>query len=876
MTLSCKAARAALIDPPENEALSDALARHLAGCPDCRRLQEDQAFVRQVLAQAAWPAAPQEAWRAAPREAGLGHRPDPVPDPAPRHAARSSTRLSPPWIGRLRDLALLGTIAAVMVLLLARGWGGDGDRPSAGEGGTPTAVFGVAGTPGMSPQATGDVAVRATAGSGDSARPVAPNGLGAADLPAWVREADPRSIVVVPVPDESRLLTGYDLLIDQELDFTWSPLWTQADDAACQELWLDWDDGQAEQLACLPPAEVSTEAETFSRHPLKHRYQRAGAYRPRLWMRQVDEKVLTGPVADFRVLDRHVSLGVPAGTGPSDQGVVADDPSLKTQLVVLIGLWALLLWMWIAPSRAPAWLKRLPGWLLVCLLVATLLSIPLRRAASIPRYQIEPWLGRVGLDPLRPDAALVRVERQFSLGSWLRGRGRLRLLFADGGSSIAEPPLPRMSRLLYGHFDTAFGPVISRHEDALGRLRAVHAPVGLPFADLARDGIGLAIPERLPLSVDARRHLDLDAAWYRAGCVAQGNLIPAPDEGTVIIPRPELGTRLYAIDLATGALASTRPTVRDVAWSPDSRWLVTLGGGGRRPEDSPAPLAVLSVLDRETLSPRASTEIEASSVLSTASDGIWFAQGDGVWRMPWPGGARSADRSKPQVGSKEPLLGDSLPSRVFAWPEILAYQPSADRRWIAVAPGSQRLAYACRGGACIVDLQGRPIAVVGPENSDRAIRDAFWRDDGQRLVLIEATVKATGPAGDAGYPFNWHPLKLSSQYPWQFPEDVKPGDSLRILTADGQQLHSVSIPAAGSTASPPRWTADGRWLIFTSCPLDGRRIIAVDAERGAAVDLSQPGWDAWAVLMPQSGDLLLHNGRGGLWRAAVVLGGEGR
>ncbi|HRA21540.1 MAG TPA: hypothetical protein PLZ56_13935, partial [Anaerolineae bacterium] len=65
--------------------------------------------------------------------------------------------------------------------------------------------------------------------------------------------------------------------------------------------------------------------------------------------------------------------------------------------------------------------------------------------------------------------------------------------------------------------------------------------------------------------------------------------------------------------------------------------------------------------------------------------------------------------------------------------------------------------------------------------------------------------------------------------------------------------------------------SDGRWLILTTCPQDGRRIVAVDTDRGVALDLSQPGWDAWAALLPKSGELLLHNGRGELWRSRLTV-----
>lgn len=99
----------------------------------------------------------------------------------------------------------------------------------------------------------------------------------------------------------------------------------------------------------------------------------------------------------------------------------------------------------------------------------------------------------------------------------------------------------------------------------------------------------------------------------------------------------------------------------------------------------------------------------------------------------------------------------------------------------------------------------------------------------------------------------------------QMLENAKSVD--RPLPAEPQAPHLASA----SVISPPRWTADGRWLVFTTCLQNGRRIVAVDTDRGAALDLSQPGWDAWAALLPESGDLLLHNGRGGLWRSRLKV-----
>ncbi len=833
MNLSCDHALMALAELPKGHEPDGDLAGHVAVCQACRTHWANQVLVRQVLATAPWPArsetltqpsASQSPALAATLEAD--HR---------RHAAPAR---SPGPLGRGRDLALLGSVAAVILFLLARPWSDAGTAPAD-----------------RSPEGPKVVATATSASPATPAGPAtstAPVPTATSPLPDWLLQADRGRIRTFIVRNQNDLLTGYDLLIDQELDFTLSPLWTLADDAVCEAIWLDWGDGQGQPLACdRPSTTLSPEQATLNRYPLKHRYSAPGAYRPQLWMRQQGGELLTGPAADFVVLDRHVSEGAPADRGPFDQGVVADDPLLKAQLIVLLGLWALLLWWWVAPRSAPAWLMRLPGWLLFFLLVATLLSLPLRQAAAIPRHQIEPLVGRVGLDPLRPDAALVRVERQFSLGSLVRGRGRLRLLFADGGSSIAEPPV-LVAR--WRTLQTEYGEIVPRHEDALGRLRTVHAPLHIPFADIRLDGLAVAMPVALPSYPSAKAALEFREAWYRSACSSEGNLIVSPDERSALIARPEYGAlTVFLVDLASGFLLTHSPArLRDVAWSPDSRWVL-----GR---DYGSASTILSLRDSQRMQVRTTVDLELESGYGVNGDGIWLALTDGAWRVDWPTSA-SQGSSAPGVSSEEHegLRQILSPRPAFAWPAEPGYQAPAAGRWIAPAPDGRTIAYACEGGLCLVDRDGRPVAVVRSDY-DQAARHAIWHPNGRRLALLEVPA----PIKDGAWPGS----------PWSGVGRGIGSATLSIIDDRGQQIVKAFVGST-STASPPRWTRDGRWLIFTSCPQDGRRIIAVDAERGAAVDLSQPGWDAWAVLMPQSGDLLLHNGRGGLWRAALVLGGEG-
>lgn len=827
MKLTCDQALMALAELPQGHEPDGDLAGHVAACQTCRAQAESQALVRHVLATAPWPARPESSHRpsASPSSAArpeAGQRGGPAPSP----------RLSGP-LGRGRDLALLGAVAAVIVLLLARPWRDAGTAPAD-----------------RSPEGPGIVATTTSASPATPAGPAtstAPVPAATSPLPDWLLQADRSRIRTFFVANSSDLLTGYDLLIGQELDFTLSPLWTLADDAVCEAIWLDWGDGQGQPLACdRPRTTLSPEHATLNRYPLKHRYSAPGAYRPQLWMRQQGGELLTGPAADFVVLDRHVSEGVPASAGPFDQGVVADDPSLKAQLFGLFGLWALLLWKWMAPRRAPTWLMRLPGWLLLVLLLATLLSLPLHQAAAIPRYQIEPLVGRVGLDPLRPDAALVRVERQFNVSNLLRGRGQLRLMFADGGISIAEPPV-LVAR--WRTLQTEYGEIVPRHEDALGRLRTVHAPVDIPFADRRRDDLAVAMPVALPRDPSADEALEFREAWYRSACSSEGNLIVSPNERSALIARPEYGAlTVFLVDLTSGFVSMSRQ-LRDVAWSPDSRWVL-----GR---DDASASTILSLRDSQRLQVQTTVDLDLESGYGVNGDGIWLALPDGAWRVDWPM-ATSQGSSAPRVSNEEQEGVRQIlrPRPAFTWPAEPGYQAPVAGRWIAPAPDGRTIAYACEGWLCLVDRDGRPVAVVRSDYGQDTVRHVIWHPNSRRLALLEVPA----PIKDGAWP----------GYPWSGIGRGIGTATLSIIDERGQQIVKAFVGST-SMASPPRWTRDGRWLIFTSCPLDGRRIIAVDAERGAAVDLSQPGWDAWAVLMPQSGDLLLHNGRGGLWRSKLLL-----
>lgn len=847
MTLSCDMTRIALADLPTGAMPEGLFAAHLADCGACRRLWADQCFVRQTLASAVWPAPPSGLEKAGNPGSGrvsasrteLMDGRQPAAD-RPQWTERSqhadghgrSGRTLPPTslLGRGRDLAFLGAIAAVIALVLARGW-------SAGRSAGPSPLDSRMDAATETPIVTATASVAAP-----------PAAAVAANIPDWVQQADPKRIGVIPVPDETQLLTGYDLLIEQELDFTLSPLWTVEDDAVCEAIWLDWGDGQGEELACDRPAAIAADSRTLSRYPLKHRYGQAGPYRPQVWMRQRQDAVLTGPAADFLVLDRHASQG-PVMDKAAIDSTVMDTGYLIPGLAIALGLFLMILLKLAAPRRTPRWLRRVPAWVLGIGMLWILVGLPLLLINTIQFPEIESIIGRRGLDPLRPDAGLVQVTTSAGRRA---GLGRLRLLFTDGQVRFVEPPILLSQR----EVDTPYGRIIPVREDSLGRLRTVHAPVGLPFANLSRDGIGVEMPVGLPRDPAADEALVFKEAWYRSACLSEGNLIPSPDERSVIIPRRHEGVlKIYLMDLASGMSAMTHPLVRDVAWSPDSRWVVSSGADSRGAADREGPVVTLTLRDRQNLTVRAAMDIALESGYAASADGIWLAQADGVWRVDWPRGASTAAGAPDAGEDGHPL--SLTPKRIFAWPADPGYQPQDGPRWIAPAPDGRTIAYGCPSGMCLVDDRGAPMAVVRSDFDQEATRHAIWRSDSGRLALLEIP-----RAIKDGY---W------SSYPWSGEGRGVGSSKLSVVDDRGRVLVDAFVSDGAANISPPRWTADGRWLIFTACPLDGRRIVAVDTEGGAALDLSQPGWDAWAALLPESGDLLLHNGRGGLWRSRLKV-----
>jgi dipeptidyl aminopeptidase/acylaminoacyl peptidase len=168
------------------------------------------------------------------------------------------------------------------------------------------------------------------------------------------------------------------------------------------------------------------------------------------------------------------------------------------------------------------------------------------------------------------------------------------------------------------------------------------------------------------------------------------------------------------------------------------------------------------------------------------------------------------------------------------------------------------VAYRCWSDLCLADMSGRLLTRLAlgfqppqalPPDAGRAPASApnapypwsfalAWSPDGQRLALATAATDQRGAA------------------------------ALRLLAREGQVMATIGLGPDGAVDAP-QWRPDSKTLLLTIYPLGGRRIVAVDAVRGSAIDLTQPHWDAFGSLAPDGEQLLLWNGRGAGWIAPV-------
>jgi hypothetical protein len=210
------------------------------------------------------------------------------------------------------------------------------------------------------------------------------------------------------------------------------------------------------------------------------------------------------------------------------------------------------------------------------------------------------------------------------------------------------------------------------------------------------------------------------------------------------------------------------------------------------------------------------TSLESAELPGLTTEGAWFFSEGTVWIAPYDGG-----RTQLAVGG----LAD--------------YRPRGAPR---PTPDKTRLAFGCGGALCLLpDLLGQiggPAAGV-QEIPIASVAELAWSGDGAHLAVI-----SRDPNGLLAV-------------------------TLYVVDADGEVVREAEVAPRNATDTP-QWTSDGSAILVQTYPQDGRRIIAVDLDSGAVLDLSKEHWDTYFALAPDGQSLLLNNGRGGFWEAPLL------
>lgn len=449
--------------------------------------------------------------------------------------------------------------------------------------------------------------------------------------------------------------------------------------------------------------------------------------------------------------------------------------------------------------------------LALALVIGTVLVMALLSVLSPQMFSyLDALRGQVGLDPLDAGSPLAdySVKSIDSAGAYVATFN-----YANGQTRTYHVAMDRRSS--------------PTRRDGLGRLRTEHRALpGIPFADFEHDGIALDTPERLPAQTEADRRPEAAQNWLEAACVGgAGNLVPAPDGSAFLVALRTVNstTAVWQVPRNGDHDQLLGTEMFDHQWSPDSRFQVLVMPF---PEVGDAPRLVIR--ESATGSGHELGLVDAQARPGVTADGVWFARSDGLWRMPFVGGTLQRVMAWPSdprfapvthhIGSEPPVTGAG---------ENAASETAA---MVRPAPDGNRVAYSCRAGLCFSNIDGSNLASV-----DGRVSDVSWSPDGEQIAAVE---------------YSGSPRML-----W-------------LIDRSGITRRKLAVAPEGAV-SPPSWTSDSRRLFLTTCPLDGRRIITVDAADGLVRDLSQPRWDAWAALMPGENALLLSNGRGGYWRAGI-------
>ena len=446
--------------------------------------------------------------------------------------------------------------------------------------------------------------------------------------------------------------------------------------------------------------------------------------------------------------------------------------------------------------------------------------------APLVAGRLERLIGQTGLDPLDPNAPLVSYELQ-GVTTTVGGSMAVveaELHYADGTARRYSIPVTQ-----YG-----WSPRVEL--TGVDRLLAEHRPLAGLIPTRSDTSIQLGAAARLPLDEAARRMFSADE-WLAN--YTGDNLQWSRDGHSFLIAR---GPALWRIPIGGAAPQLLANDVASYTRSDDDQFVAFVRP--ILPVIAPRPRYTITIADLASGEQHDVAETDRAAVASRAG-AAYFLHGGALWRAPFGGGA--AERLG-QLPDADPLFESPAP--------------------LAISPDGRQAAYRCGSDLCVADVTGRNLtrvalgyeppsqpagpqagATPGPQPTALPAElsppylwslSLAWSPDGQRLVAASAATDERGR-----------------------PE-------LRIITRAGQVELRRQLGPDGPLGDP-QWTPDNRFVVLNAYPAGGRRIVAIEIATGKAYDLSKPGWDAFASLVPDGRTLLLWNGRGGFWTALLLI-----
>lgn len=585
-------------------------------------------------------------------------------------------------------------------------------------------------------------------------------------------------------------------------------------ESACRSVLWDFDDGSESEQPC-------STGEAPWHIAARHTYASAGTYHPRATLALADGRSVTS----------------------NTQTVVVAEPQPvpPARHIIYWSIWAASL---LAVGAILVWLRRRSS----RMRIAGIIGVGLLLITFVPPFSYVPdplgviWgaLGGYAHDPRLPfaDRFLVAGSPVASLRPWLDG------LIGQTGLDPLDPtsPLDRYDivRVQVPSRFRARVEVVTRFTYADGSQRTYAIPLYQ-----SRGGFGFRRLYQSEWTYDGLARLRTEHRELAGTPFAGKTSAVRLGEPQRLLP-PRQAQDLDTADPSNWYWRTTgrRGFFRQVAWSPDGEsfltrsffshdrddlWLVPADGG--RPER-----LVEGVIDFGW-SPDGETVVAFARRGRTQEVGLLAISIAEGWQR----------QLAPPTGtdlSTFPGLSDEgvwYASEGDLW--LAPYDGGPARRieaahWgaegpVRPSPDGSTIAYGCSAGVCLQDRSGGSRSTI-----DAEVEEMAWSPDGSRLAAVV----------------------------WEGREDVV----LTVAAQGGPIEHRLTIAPDGA-AGAPQWTSDGERLFVQTSPFGGRRIVTVDAESGAVLDLSEPRWDAWFDLGPKGERLLLTNGRGGFSVVEVIV-----